>query len=133
MSIKYDGLRCNCGNFGCLEEYVSDRGVRRLSRKYIGRDLNPKEIQDMAEAGNKRAIKVYEETGFYLGVGLANLVNLFHPELIVLNGSISKARNLLLDSALAEMNKRVFTKVKVPVRISELFDDAGILGASMLN
>ncbi len=132
MIIKYDGEKCNCGNVGCLEEYVSDRGTRRLSNKHLGRNLNPKEIQDMAEAGNKKAIKVYEEAGFYLGVGLANLVNLFHPELIVLNGSISKARNLMLDSAIAEMNRRVFTHVKVPVKISELFDDAGILGASML-
>jgi len=134
MVIKFDGPKCNCGNKGCLEEFVSGRGIERISKKIFNKKIDPKTLQGMAERGNRRAIEVYKELGKLLGVGLANLANIFNPEMVVIGGSISKAKKLFLKEAVKEMKKRAFTVSihNLKVVISELGDNAGLIGAAAL-
>ena len=86
----------------------------------------------------KRAIRrlrrPVERLAKYLGIGLANVVNILDPELIALGGGVSKAGDFLLDMVEAEMRKRLVFKegVQTELKIAELSNDAGIIGAAML-
>lgn len=135
MVIDYRGPKCSCGNNGCLEEYCSGRSIERLAKKYFGRIIDPLTVQRMAESGNKIAMQIYSEFGTYLGIGLANYVNIFNPEIIVIGGGIGRAYKLFLPEAIKEMKKRAFkvSSSKVKVLPSKLeVDEAGIIGASLL-
>jgi len=110
LTIVAAGQQCGCGNYGCLEAYCGTRGIINralkalengrpslLSEK-IGTDrfaLTPKLIDEAAQAGDAAALGVFEETGYYLGIGCANAVQVFNPDLIVLGGGIRKATGLM--------------------------------------
>jgi glucokinase len=128
--IKQGGIKTTCIAPGCFEEYVGKRYYYRLSKKYFKKKLEPKEIENLAKKGNKKAKRIFNETGYYLGIGLANVINIFDPELIVLTGGLSKARNLLLNPAMKVVKKYSLFKTKIV--ISKLREDAAILGAAYL-
>ncbi len=133
MTIEVNGPKCSCGNQGCFEEYVSVRGIRRIAQKHNS-SLGPRELSEKAYHGDKKAKAIYNEVGKYLGVGLTNLVNIFNPQIIVVNGGISKAGKFLMEPAIKEMKKRRFRLIEqnTKIKLSELQEDAGLLGASML-
>ncbi len=138
-TIAYQGPPCRCGNIGCLEAFVGAYGiVRRLREKLAaGRQsrLRPDEtvegISKAAQEGDALAEELLEETGRYLGVGMANFANIFEPEMIVVTGGVSRAGNLILEPAEAEMRRRAFPAVIESLRVvpGQLGDDAGPLGA----
>ena len=125
------GIKCNCGNKGCLEEYVSVRGIQRIAGNLRIKEKNIIRIQEMARKGNKKAMQVYEITGKYLGIGLSNIVKILHPEIIVIGGGISKSGSLLLKPAIREMKKRIFFKPG-KVKTIKLKDNSGAIGAASL-
>lgn len=125
-----DKYKCVCGNKGCLEEYVSVRGIKRTAKK-LGINKNILEIQEMAKSGNRKARKVYKITGKYLGIGLSNIVKILDPDLILIGGGVSNSGNFLLKPAIKEMKKRVFFET-CPVKIVKLKDNAGAIGAACL-
>ncbi len=130
ITIDVNGYKCKCGRRGCLEEYVSVRGIKRIAKK-LGINKNILEIYETAKLGNKKAKKVYEISGTYLGVGLAIVAKLLDPDLIVIGGGISNAGNLILKPSVKEMKKRTFFKT-APVKIVKLKDNAGAIGAACL-
>ena len=132
ITINFDGIKANCNNSGCLEEYVSARGITAIGKKY-NFDLAPKEIEELADQGNKKAIAVYKEMGFYLGIGLVNFVNILQPEMIVLGGGISKASRFFLPETIRIIKERslIYDK-RIKIEASRLGYKAGILGAVML-
>lgn len=115
------------GRFLNLEDLVSSHGFRRLGVR------DPLVLQKQALAGKPEARAVYKQVGKYLGIGLANLANIFDPELILLGGGIAKARALLLRSALEEMRKHAMLPAAKlpPVRVTKL-EFPGALGALSL-
>jgi glucokinase len=146
--IKAGGWQCGCGNFGCLEAYcgqhaIIERALRmmetggetQLAQK-VGDDrqtLTPKQIDEAAQAGDKVALAVFEETGYYLGIGIGNAIHIFNPTLVVIGGGIRKATGLL---AAAERSKdlHAVASLKKGARIveAELGEDAGVMGAAEL-
>ena len=110
-----------------LEKTVASHGFRRLGV------LHPKACQDQANAGSRQAQAVYNQVGSYLGLGLANFVNIFDPELIIIGGGIARAGHLLLDPAKREMKKHSMLPANMlpVVKISKL-DHVGALGAVSL-
>ena len=129
MTIKFDGLKCSCGNFGCLEAYASAKFFERKSK------YSPKEIENQARKGNKKAIALYKEFGKNLGIGIANLVNVLDPEVVVIGGSISKANQLFLKETKKEAKKRIlspYSKRFVKIKIAKLGDFSGAIGAALL-
>jgi len=108
MTIKYDGLRCHCGNTGCYEEYASGRGVERLCKKITGKKISPKEANELASKSDRKAKKVWDEYGRLVGAGLASLCYIFDPELIIIGGGISGAFGHFEKSMREEMRKRLF-------------------------
>lgn len=129
VTIEKNGVRCHCGNRGCLEEYVSSRAFYRLAKKYFGKRLSPLELEKMARNGNRKAKRIYEEVGRCLGTGLANITNMLNPEAIFFSGKISRSGPLLFKPAREEMKKRVLLK---PPKLAVAKEDAELYGAASL-
>lgn len=142
ITIDLNGPPCRCGNHGCLEAFVGAYGIlRRLGERlaeggHSGRlAVNPDPtVEDIAEAaqdGDPLAVEVMRETGFFLGVGMANFANLFNPDMIILTGGVSRAGDILHGPAEAEMKRRAFAANTESLKVvtGRLGDDAGPLGA----
>jgi glucokinase len=142
--IQVDGPLCSCGKRGCVEALIgADAIVRRARRLLEAGDesrladsgqLTVKGIADAALDGDKLAIRVFEETGHLLGIGLSNLVHIFNPEVIAIGGGISGAGDLILDPARETIKGQVMNRVLADVRIvqAELGNKASLLGAALL-
>jgi glucokinase len=129
MTINFKGPKSRCGNNGCIESYVSIRGIlNRVKGLYI---KNPKELFEFAEQGNKKALKLWQETGLYLGIAISNFVNIFDPDIIVIGGNISNAWKFFHKEMMNTIKKRSLVKDARVVK-SQLGEDAGILGAASL-
>ena len=108
MVIEKDGKKCKCGNYGCLEPYVSTETIIEKVLEGIENNaytrFSPKdedrlfeEIVQAGKEGDKFILNIFEEVGEYLGIGIANIINFFNPELIILADELSKAGDLILD------------------------------------
>jgi len=106
--IQPNGRKCSCGNLGCLEEYFSKRAVLRESKKVFGKEIDPVAINEMCRKGNKNAIQVCKNLGFYLGIGLANISNIIDPEVISISGGLSKNK-LLVKFGQQEMRRWLYS------------------------
>lgn len=147
MTINDQGPLCNCGNRGCWETLASGTALAREARReiqegavttlleYAGGDLEKvtaEGIHKAAQGGDGLARRLIERTGYYLGVGLANLINLFNPELIVIGGGMSNIGDMLLKPAFLEAGRRAFKQSYAAVRFAqaELGRNSGVLGAA---
>lgn len=138
--IKDNGRQCPCGNRGCLEQYVGAHAITRLARKLMRarksslhrRDyLDPMIIAEEAHNGDRVAREVFARVGYYLGVGITSVINLFDPEVVIVAGGISRAGNILFDPIEKTVTGRVIGRKFRNFKIvpPQLGDDAGILGA----
>ena len=126
-TINSNGPKSKCGNNGCLESYVSIKGIlSRAKGLYI---CNPKELFELAEQGSKKAIGIWEETGFYLGIGCANIINTLNPDIITVGGQIANAWKFFNKKIKETVNKRALFSCKIA---KSSLKDAGILGAALL-
>ena len=149
MTVNPAGPRCNCGNTGCLEAYSSATGIvrsaivslkrgkgsilKKLSNEVNG-DITAKMIYEAALKGDRLSTEILAEAGKYLGIAMANLINILNPEMIVLTGAVTGAWDLFMPSARQEINKRVFNVLAERTNIvkGKLIDSAGIVGAAGL-
>ena len=145
LTIEVNGLRCNCGNYGCLETYASGPAISSRAEKVvrqgfttriadlIDNDLNkitPEIVAQAANEGDEIAQEIWNSVGHYLGTGIANICVAFGPERVVLAGGVAAAGDLLLAPVKKTLQERVFVMPieKVEVVLGSLGDDAGILG-----
>ena len=113
--VQLDGALCRCGQRGCLEAYVADYALAREATTALNWDSkdNPpvsvllESLHDHAKAGNQAARSIFRRAGRYLGVGLANVVNLFDPALIILSGERMRFDYLYATETFAEMEALV--------------------------
>ena len=109
--VQLDGALCRCGQRGCLEAYVADYALAREAAQALGRSgAQPmstgallETLRAEAEAGNEAASSIFRRAGRYLAVGIANVVNLFDPELVILSGGQVRHDLLEVNALLAEM------------------------------
>lgn len=118
MTVEPDGERCNCGNYGCWETLVSQRALSRrveeslaagaesLLRMDEAVSLTVQSIVDAAALGDRVALDALEETGRYLGIGIASLVNALNPDLVVFGGILSAAFDYLEPAMERELQQR---------------------------
>ncbi|MFC2047860.1 ROK family protein [Chloroflexota bacterium] len=147
MVIDDEGPPCSCGNRGCWETLASGTALAREAKhkikegvvtsilKYANGDLekvNAEAIHEAAQAGDKLANELIAQTAYYLGVGLANLINIFNPEVIAIGGGLSNIGDMLLKPAFKEAGRRAFRQSYQAVRFAraELGRDSGVLGAA---
>ncbi|MDP9171693.1 MAG: ROK family protein [Acidobacteriota bacterium] len=136
--LDFSGPPCYCGARGCWETLASGTAMTAWIREQI-REQNPAgppltagEICDLARAGDGLALLAVEREGFYLGLGLANLITIFAPEAIVLGGGVMKSSALFLDGA-REVIRKVATQVpaeRTRVMLAELGPDTVLAGAA---
>ncbi|HEY0604370.1 MAG TPA: ROK family transcriptional regulator [Herpetosiphonaceae bacterium] len=144
--IERDGPRCGCGQSGCLEALVGREAIRQRAIQTLrqagetelaGRPidmLRTDDVVDAALAGHVLAQHILIETGQFLGLGVANVVNLFNPELIILGGTTMRAGPLILDSIADVVQRRAMAGLARHMRIvpGTLGQDAGAIGAAAL-
>jgi glucokinase len=132
---KDEGRLCGCGNRGCLETFVSATGIVTTAREHgmVG-PLTSETVFDAAMQGDATAMDVFQETGEYLGIACANLINLLNLEIIIIGGGVMASGNLLLDIARDTAKRYAFPSSFQDCRIekSQLWPDAGVIGAAML-
>jgi len=144
-----EGRLCGCGRKGCLETYTSATGIRRTALELLETtpsydgpltkvnpdELTSKMVGDAANHGDSLALKVFELTGYWLGIAMANAVAFSGPEAIFLMGGPVKAGEVLMKPVRESFRKHLCFVYdgSVEVRVSELPDnDAAILGAAAL-
>jgi len=131
--VEPEGVKCNCGSWGCLETIVSVEGLLRMYKEIKGENVNStNEILKRAENGEKEALEVYDKFGYYLGIGITSMYNLISPELIILGGGLSYHHKFFLSKTIETIKIRsyIYKYSNLKIRISELGNDAGIIGAA---
>src|SRR5215213_594425 len=129
VTIDATGPRCGCGNRGCLEALASGTAIRRrarevandrpgsaLGRLAVEREVLGEDVTRLAREGDVASILVLEETGRWLGIGLAGFVNTFNPEVIPVGGGASRAGELILEPARREVHLRARSRMSSPAR-----------------
>ncbi|MCK4225647.1 ROK family protein [candidate division WOR-3 bacterium] len=130
MIIDPSGPVCNCGKRGCLEAFI---GAYALSRRYeslTGKNITVKEIFKRAKIGELDAREVVNEFGYYLGVGIRNIVEVYDPGIVILAGGMSKSGKEIIQAI--ESNWPYETRYigKVKIGISKLGNKAGPIGVA---
>jgi len=149
MSIDADGEKCPCGNSGCLESYASVRAILSKAFSILEKDresllrescggnfykLTTEDIYKAALNGDSLARELLRNAGRYLGIGIANIINMMSPEAIILAGGLIGAWNIYIQEAIKEASRRALKQLfdRVEIIPSSLRDDAGIIGAAGL-
>lgn len=149
MSINTNGQSCACGNTGCLESYASgtaiissavsqiEKGAESILKNFYDGNfykINAKDVYNAAMEGDFLSRTILREAGKILGIAIANIINIFSPDAVVLTGGVSRAWNIYADSAIKEASRRALKELFKRANIirSALGDDAGIIGAAML-
>ena len=134
---------CNCGNYGCLEEYTSATGITRLANRKLkasdkdsvlrSGEVSAKTVFDAVKAGDELAVEVAQQFGEYLGKGLAMIAGVVNPEVFVIGGGVSKAGEVLFDYIRPAFDRYVFHGCRnTKFVLATLGNDAGIYGAAKL-
>ncbi|MBA2457909.1 MAG: ROK family protein [Gemmatimonadales bacterium] len=146
-TIDTEGRRCKCGNYGCLEAYASGPNIAMRAREALeagaesripsraGGDLEritAQTVYDAAYDGDELALEVVNDTAKFLAVGVANLLNIFNPEVVVVCGGVTLAGDHLFVPLRREVSRRAFKPAVTACRIvpGELVGTAGVYGAA---
>jgi predicted NBD/HSP70 family sugar kinase len=133
--VDPDGPQCACGKRGCLETFVGDPGLVRMATIALGRPVaSVDELLALAEAGDEPARAVFASAGAILGRAVANLVNIFDPQRIIISGEGARVGKWLFDPMCAAVDLHVMPALLSDVRISiePWGDDAWARGAASL-
>jgi glucokinase len=149
MTIDSTGRRCKCGNYGCLEAYASGpaiaaRAVEGLQsgepsllpsmvRGELAR-ITAETVYEAIVAGDDYAKEVMRDTAKFLGTGIANLINILNPGMVVISGGVTRAGDRLLEPLKAEVRRRAFSHASENCQIvtSSLGSMVGVIGAACM-
>jgi glucokinase-like ROK family protein len=149
MTIVPDGPRCNCGNRGCWETLASPTAIIRQVREAIAGGRSPRralvgdgapealqmdQVLQAAASGDPVVLEILSEVGRYLGIGIANLINVFNPSLVVMGGVLSLVAPYVLPRAHQEVEARAVAAPRrgVQILVSRFKFDACVMGGVSL-
>ena len=150
MIVDPDGPECpgNCPGRGCLEALASGTALARLGERAAleapesalgrqlaeGRPITGALVTELAHDGDGFALEALAVVGYWLGLGLSGLANIFDPDVIVIGGGVGSAGDLLLEPARAQIAARALPPVAASVRVepARFGEEAGMLGAALL-
>ena len=141
MTVEARGPKCGCGNTGCLEMYASSRGIvmtfgeiwsQQDAAAPLRTGITSEQVYQAARSGEPIAVRAMQDMGRSLGIGIANLINIFNPEMVVIGGGVRDAWDLFIDATRDEIRRRAFEYPAERTKIlpSVLGDDAGMVGAA---
>lgn len=145
IQMEPDGELCDCGKIGCLETVASGSalvekakqriagGTNSIIKKLVSGDIGEIKLPVIIKAahqGDQFAIELIEESGSFLARGIAILIHLLNPEMIIIGGDLARAENLLADPIKQKLNKYTIGRIRqdTNILISELKEKAGLLG-----
>ena len=139
----FSGLKCKCGNTGCLELFASATAIVRMTREGLSSfpdtslkndDLTAEMVYEAGRNGDELALAVFKRFGLYLGIGLANVINFIDPQIIVISGGVINGWDLFAREMYRQVEERAFRAIAQQVKIvrAECGDNAGLLGAARL-
>jgi glucokinase len=140
----FGGVACTCGSRGCLEVFASATAIVRMTREASPRypesvlqgneDRTAAMIFEAGQQGDELALEIFRRMGVYLGIGLANLINILNPEMIVIGGGVVNGWDLFEKHMHQQVEERAFPLLAERVKIvrAKCGDDAGLLGAARL-
>ncbi|MFQ5453620.1 MAG: ROK family protein [Candidatus Zixiibacteriota bacterium] len=149
MTINYNGDKCSCGNFGCLEVYCSSQAMIERTKHKLNKEITQtfkdilecnlenltiKKLFAALKKGDNTAVEVINETAVFLGIGLAGIVNLLNPEVVVIGGGVIDGGGGFLEAVSDEIKKRAFSSFVKDLKVTKaaLGNDAGFIGAGLL-
>jgi glucokinase len=140
----FGGVACTCGSRGCLEVFASATAIVRMTREasprypdsvlQVNENLTAETIFEAGQQGDELALEIFRRMGVYLGIGLANLINILNPEMIVIGGGVVNGWDLFEKHMHEQVEERAFPLLAARVKIvrAKCGDDAGLLGAARL-
>ena len=141
ITVNHDEIEaCNCGQYGCLEQYTSATGIVRVAKRKLAKtsektnltnytNLTAKDIFDEAKAGDDIAIGLVDEVCEILGAALSNMACVVNPEVIVIGGGVSKAGNILIENIQKHYIETAFFACRdTKFALAGLGNDAGMYG-----
>ena len=132
--IDASGPPCYCGANGCWESLAAGPAIAAWAKTRIPGEPSGRELSRMAEAGDAAALAVMDRQGYYLGLGLANLVTTFCPDMIALGGGVMDSSHLFLDRA-RQVVRQIATLVpadKAEITVAALGADTPLIGAAQV-
>ncbi len=145
ITVNNDEIEpCNCGQYGCLEQYTSATGIVRMAKRKLAKsndetslrkfsDLTAKDIFDEAKAGDTVALQLVDDLGEILGSALSNVACVVNPEVIVIGGGVSKAGQILIDTIQKHFVETSFHACReTRFELASLGNDAGMYGCMRL-
>ena len=153
MSVEMDGIPCPCGRSGCFEQYASATALVRQTREAMEQDRektsrlwelsdgDPANVNGLvlftaAREGDGRALMVLDKFTTYLAIGVADLINIFQPDVLCIGGGISKQGDFLIQPLIRKVEELRYTKhskKQTTICAATLGNDAGIIGAALLS
>jgi len=144
MKVGKNFYQCTCGGNGCLETFASATALVRYyehlrnnrtqsSPEADGKDLTSKEIMEAAMSGDQFASMAVDRLVHYLGIGIANLINILDPEVIALGGGLAKAGDQLMIPLKQSVYEQLYDKKRFFTQITtaKLENEAGMIGSAM--
>lgn len=149
FSVRQNGRICECGNRGCLQSIASGNAIARTAREFVESGMGNEMLQaahndinaidakivfDLAAKKNPAAMEIVKEVVHYLGISMANLINLMDPHAIVITGGVSKAQDTLIQPLTAEIRNHQMRNAgrSVRVYVSRLGDNCAAIGAAAM-
>lgn len=142
ITVNNDEIEpCNCGQYGCLEQYTSATGIVRMAKRKLAKtteetslrnyaELSAKKVFDDAKAGDEVSVGLVDDLGEILGSALSNMACVVNPEIIVIGGGVSKAGQILLDTIQKHYIETSFHACRnTKFALAALGNDAGIYGS----
>ncbi|MFO0093980.1 MAG: ROK family protein, partial [Gemmatimonadaceae bacterium] len=146
ITVDLNGRQCGCGNYGCLEAYASGSAIAGRAREALARGepsmlpgmvdgdltrITAALVYKAASQGDAIAVELVRDTAKFLGTGIANLLNIFNPDVVVLAGGVTSAGEALFGPLRTEVRRRAFKSVSDACRIvpGTLPGTAGVVGA----
>lgn len=147
MVMEKNGPQCECGNFGCLEALASGNAIRKRAVFYLNRgekslinqrktidQIEAKDVFEAAQQGDRLAREIVHSAAEYIGIAIANVINFIDPQIIILEGGISRAQGLFPDTIRSEVSRRQMKHAgkHVKIFVSQLGENAAAIGAASM-
>jgi len=132
LIVNPGGRSCAAGCAGRLEGQASGLAIAEIARERLGREVTAAEVFALAEAGDGAAGEIVEAVLRHLGAGIASLLALLDPQVLILGGGVSQSLVTRWDDLIAEVQRQGLPRYAhhVPIELTTLDDDAGLLGAA---
>ena len=147
MTLEKNGPQCSCGNYGCLEALASANAMSKKAAFLIERgessmilaladgktsNINAKLIFDAAKSGDRLGKEIVREATEYIGIAISNAVNFIDPELIILEGGVANAGDILINGVkrIVERRQMKYAGRKLSIVASKMVEDAAAIGAA---